>query len=328
MLNMFLARVVLVTGGLGFMGSNFILHLMKRYQDLAVVNLDAMTYAADQVRLSSIQDDPNYHFIQGDIRDEALLFEVFETYKIDTVVHFAAESHVDRSIENARDFTLTNVFGTFTLLEVCRRQSQKVHFHHISTDEVYGDIDKGLFSETSPYKPSSPYAASKAASDHFVLSYARTYGLSVTLSHSCNNFGPYQDTEKLIPKAIHNFIEDRPLPLYGDGQQVREWIHVDDHSRAVLLILEKARAGVFNIGSGTRLTNNEVLDIIIEALGTRVARNSEKLYDLIQRVEDRPGHDVRYAIDSSKIKALGFDAKISFIDGIGNMIEEIVCLKL
>jgi dTDP-glucose 4,6-dehydratase len=325
---MYLGKVVLVTGGLGFMGSNFILHLMKRYQNIAVVNLDAMTYAADQARLSSIQDEPNYHFIHGDIRDEALLFEVFETYKIDTVVHFAAESHVDRSIENARDFTLTNVFGTFTLLEACRRQQQKVHFHHISTDEVYGDIVEGLFSEASPYRPSSPYAASKAASDHFVLSYARTYGLSVTMSHSCNNFGPYQDQEKLIPKAVHNFIDDLTVPLYGDGQQVREWLHVDDHSRAILIILEKGKAGVYNVGSGSRLSNSEVLDCIIEVVSAKVARNSDKLYDLIQRVEDRAGHDVRYALDSSKIQALGFRPSKTFLVAIESMIEEIVCLKL
>ena len=324
---MFLGKVVLVTGGLGFMGANFINLLLKEAEDTVVVNLDAMTYAASKERLLAVQNQENYHFIRGNVCDEPLLYEIFATYKIDTVVHFAAESHVDRSIENARDFVLSNVFGTFTLLEVCRRQQKKIHFHHISTDEVFGDKKEGLVLETSPYKPSSPYAASKASSDHFVHSFARTYEMSVTMSHSCNNFGPFQDREKFIPKAIDCFLDKRPFPLYGKGDQVREWIYVEDHSRAILHILKIGKQGSFNIGSNERLTNRQTLTVIIKALADKFDSDAEGLADLVQQVEDRAGHDVRYAVDSTKIRASGFKEKYSFAQGLESTIQEMICLK-
>ncbi len=303
---------ILVTGGAGFIGSNFIrLLLTKKDFSGKIINLDKLTYAGNLENLKDIQDDPRYSFIHGDICDSTKVNQIFSQENIDTVVHFAAESHVDRSIHGPAPFIQTNILGTFTLLEAARQNwkdfSDKL-FHHISTDEVYGSLGPtGLFTENTPYDPRSPYSASKASSDHLVKAYFHTYQLPITISNCSNNFGPYQFPEKLIPLTIINALNNKPIPIYGDGLNIRDWIYVEDHNEAVHLILQKGRLGeTYNIGGENELTNLALVTKICELL-------SKIPKDLLTFVTDRKGHDRRYAIDCSKTKEeLGWKIKNSF----------------
>lgn len=290
---------LLVTGGAGFMGSAFIRCLRSSYR---VIVLDSLTYASDMNRLSGV----NIIFEKGDICDGPLLDRLYEQYQLDTIVHFAAESHVDRSIEEPEQFLMTNIMGTHKLLELVRRHP-KLRFHHISTDEVYGSIREGLFTENSPYAPNSPYSASKASSDHLVRAYHKTYGLNLTISHATNNYGPYQHPEKLIPLMISYAKAGKPLPVYGDGTNVRDWLHCDDHARAVMAILEKGKAGeCYNIGGNNEWRNIDLIKLIVREVG-----KGEITY-----VKDRQGHDFRYALDNSKIRALGWKPEKGFEEEI------------
>lgn len=313
----------LVTGGAGFMGSAFIRCILQKYRPLEkVVNLDVLTYAGNLKNLQSIEQDPRYLFVRGNILNGPLVEEICRTHAIDTIVHFAAESHVDRSIHDPRIFYETNVGGTLTLLEVARRFPH-LHFHHISTDEVYGSIVSGHFSEEAPYSPNSPYSASKAASDHFVRAYGKTYGISFTISHSSNNYGPHQYAEKFIPHMIQQCIKKKPLPVYGQGLNVRDWLYVDDHAQAVLKILESGKSGeTYNIGAGAERKNIDLLHLLIKKFA-RLKGEEFKIYEsLITFVTDRPGHDLRYGIDCSKIqRELGWKPQVELEEGLANTIK-------
>lgn len=311
---------LLITGGAGFIGSAFIRRYLAKTE--RIVNVDKLTYAADLNRLTEIDRDPRYRFEQLDICDQQKIRALCIEENIDTLVHFAAESHVDRSISGPQDFLITNVMGTFSLLEVVR-SLPSLHFHHISTDEVYGSLgEEGVFTENSPYRPNSPYAASKAASDHFVRAYAHTYGLKTTVSHCTNNYGPYQHPEKLIPLLISNCLEKKPLPLYGNGQNIRDWLHVDDHVGALWLILTKGKVGeVYDVGGGEEMTNLQLTQLIIELLSSLTG---EDYQHLITFVPDRPGHDFRYAIDASKMHMLGWKPKIGLRQGLLELSQDVV----
>lgn len=316
-----LVRHFLVTGGCGFIGSAFIRKALSRL-DISIYNLDSLTYAAQEENLSSCKDHPLYHFFLGDIRDKDLISVILQKHPIDTVVHFAAESHVDRSIASARPFLETNVEGTLALLEEVARHPH-IHFHHVSTDEVYGALGKeGKFSESSPYRPNSPYAASKAASDHFVRAFAHTYGLFMTISHCSNNYGPGQHREKLLPKVICSAKEGTEIPIYGKGLQVRDWLFVEDHVDAIFAILEKGRRGeTYDIGGGEEKTNLEMVHLVLEELSRQTLEPSERYLSLCTFVADRPGHDFRYAIDSSKIEnSLGWKARVSLREGLARTV--------
>lgn len=385
---------VLVTGGAGFIGSNFVRYLLSRPDFRGrVVNLDLLTYAGNRENLIDVEaqygekkalkaqaegtrtqemsqknatdiwanrvphtpgifpNNSSYLFVQGDIRDRSLVQRVFEEYQIDAVVHFAAESHVDRSILGPEDFITTNVLGTFTLLEVARaawkgryaleqpstssvkeqkvpketgvgqdtRSVPSVLFHHISTDEVYGSLgESGYFTEKTPYDPRSPYSASKAGSDHLVMAYHHTYGLPVTLTNCSNNYGPYQFPEKLIPLMVLNMVEGKPLPVYGDGRNSRDWLYVEDHNAALWLVMQKGRVGEkYNIGGENEWENIRLLHRLIEIVAEETGKDPEEFRRLITYVKDRPGHDRRYAIDCSKIKQeLGWRQSVSFDEGL------------
>jgi len=294
---------LLITGGAGFIGSCFIRYTLQKMDVEKLVNLDLLTYAGNLSSLVEVAKDPRYVFVQGDIVDAALVEKLCTEHSIDTIVHFAAESHVDRSIEDPLAFFETNVRGTLQLLEVVRRLPH-IHFHHVSTDEVYGSLGPtGAFSESSAYKPNSPYAASKAASDHFVRAYAHTYGIFCTLSHSSNNFGPYQCEEKFIPHMITRCLQGKTLPVYGSGKNIRDWLYVEDHVEALWAILQKGKKGeVYDIGGGCEKSNIDLLQEIIALVARYTGEDVELLSSYITFVKDRPGHDFRYAIDSSKIK--------------------------
>ena len=320
-------KIFFVTGGAGFIGGNFILTLLRTGQ-AKVINYDKLTYAGNLDTLSSIENDPNYKFEKGDICDREKLTRLFESYKIDYIVHFAAESHVDRSIDSPGEFIQTNVVGTFELLEAIRwyvaqnnsEQMKNFRFLHVSTDEVYGSLgETGLFTEETSYSPNSPYAASKAASDHLVRAYHKTYGLPVITTNCSNNYGPYQFPEKLLPLMIHNALNGKSLPVYGDGKQIRDWLFVEDHCRAILRVLDKGDIGqVYNIGGHNEKTNLEVVHTLCNILDEMVPDSPHRPYkNLIQFVEDRPGHDRRYAIDASKIQSqLGWEPRESFETGL------------
>ncbi len=296
---------VLVTGGCGFMGSAFIRYLLGRpAPPRSVLNLDALTYAGHPDNVGDASRDPRYRFVRGDIADGELVRELCREHEVDAIVHFAAETHVDRSILGPRAFVQTNVVGTVELLEVLR-ELPHIHLHHVSTDEVFGSLGPaGRFGEQSPYRPSSPYAASKAASDHFVRAYATTYGISITVSSSGNNYGPYQHPEKLVPLMLLRMLEGQPLPIYGDGSNVRDWLYVDDHAEAVWLILTRGRSGEsYNIGGGGEQSNLALLAQLIEAVAELSDRDAKALERLIRFVPDRPGHDQRYALDAGKLAA-------------------------
>lgn len=310
---------LLVTGGAGFIGSAFIRYLLNAPDfDGTIVNVDSLTYAGNLDNLTAIADDPRYTFVRGDISDQPLIESLCNTRKIDAIVHFAAESHVDRSINGPQSFLETNVMGTFHLLEVVRRQLH-IHFHHVSTDEVYGALGKtGYFTENTPYHPNSPYSASKAASDHLVNAYHHTYGISTTLSNCSNNYGPFQFPEKLIPLMLLNCIKSKPLPVYGQGNQIRDWLYVDDHAEAIWMILNCGRNGsTYNIGGGAERENLALISQMIGILAEVQGVPADTFKELITFVKDRPGHDYRYAIDYSKIKGeLGWSPRHSFAQGL------------
>ena len=309
---------ILVTGGAGFIGGNFVQYMVNKYPDDMIVNLDLLTYAGNLETCQPIEDKPNYKFIKGDIADRAMIFDLFEKERFDVVVNFAAESHVDRSIINPEIFVRTNVMGTTTLLDACVEYGIQ-RYHQVSTDEVYGDLPLDrpdlFFTEESPLHTSSPYSSSKAAADLFVLAYHRTYGLPVTISRCSNNYGAYQFPEKLIPLMISRALDNKPLPIFGDGKNIRDWLHVYDHCVAIDLILKKGKVGeVYNIGGHNEKSNIEVVQTILKAL--------HKPESLIRFVEDRKGHDRRYAIDASKIeKELGWKPIYQFNTGIQETIQ-------
>ena len=309
---------IIVTGGAGFIGSNFVHHMVNKYPDYQIINLDLLTYAGNLENLKPVEDKPNYKFVKGDIADRKFIFDLFETEKPDVIVNFAAESHVDRSITDPESFVRTNVMGTTTLLDACRTYGIK-RYHQVSTDEVYGDLPLDrpdlFFTEETPLHTSSPYSSSKASADLFVLSYYRTYGLPVTVSRCSNNYGPYHFPEKLIPLMIANALNDKPLPVYGKGENVRDWLYVEDHCKAIDLIIHKGRVGeVYNIGGHNEMKNIDIVKIICKELG--------KPESLITYVTDRKGHDMRYAIDPTKIhNELGWLPETKFADGIKKTIR-------
>lgn len=318
-------RNILVTGGSGFIGSAFIRYLLTKVPAFEgiCVNLDLLTYAGNPANLSSVENDPRYLFQHGDICNQALVEHLCFEHRIDTIVHFAAESHVDRSILDPQAFITTNINGTLHLLEAVRK-FPKIHFHHISTDEVYGCLgDTGLFTEETAYRPNSPYSASKAASDHLVRAYGRTYGLSTCISNCSNNYGPYQFPEKLIPLMIANCLAGKPLPVYGKGSNVRDWLYVDDHAAAIWLLLQAGKMGeTYNVGGGAEWRNIDLVHEIIRSIAEVQQESPRVLEKLITFVADRPGHDFRYAIDCSKlINELGWTAEHTFPEGLRKTIQ-------
>lgn len=327
---MAMSKKILVTGGAGFIGSAVVRHLMSTTEHI-VINVDKLTYAGNLESLTEVGGSPRYHFEQVDICDAVEIQRVFERYQPNVVMHLAAESHVDRSIDGPVDFIQTNIVGTFTLLEEARKYWNKLaederknfRFHHISTDEVYGDLDgvNELFTEQTPYDPSSPYSASKASSDHLVRAWHRTYGLPVVVTNCSNNYGPYHFPEKLIPLMILNALEGKPLPVYGNGQQIRDWLYVEDHARALVYVAIQGGIGeTYNIGGHNEKTNLEVVHMICSLLEDMVPNKKqgiERYCDLISFVEDRPGHDLRYAIDASKIdRTLNWKPEETFESGM------------
>ncbi len=318
---------VLVTGGAGFIGSNFVRYLLEAEPQVQVVNLDALTYAGSLENLKDLPGAERHTFVHGDICDRELVPSLLRRYRIDTVVHFAAESHVDRSILGPEPFIQTNVFGAFNLLEAARQvwltekllPLEQVRFHHVSTDEVYGTLkpDDPPFAETTPYAPNSPYAASKAASDHLARSYCHTYGLPVTISNCSNNYGPRQFPEKLIPLVILNALSGKPLPVYGDGRQIRDWLYVADHCEAIYLILKRGAPGeTYNIGGDNQPSNLTIVETVCDLLD-EIQPQAESRRRLIQFVADRPGHDRRYAMNISKIeRELGWKPRRRLTDGL------------
>ena len=323
-----------ITGGAGFIGSALIRYLISRTEH-EVLNLDKLTYAGNLTTLNEVSDSRQYKFVRGDIADKELLNQIFNDFKPDVVMHLAAESHVDRSIDGPAEFIQTNIVGTYTLLEVARnywvslqeKDKNIFRFHHISTDEVYGSLGKqGLFTETSSYDPSSPYSASKASSDHLVRAWSRTYGLPVLVTNCSNNYGPYQYVEKLIPLMILNALDKKALPVYGSGSQVRDWLHVDDHAHALYCVVTRGEIGeTYNIGGHNEKTNLEVVHAICDLLDRLKPLNDINLSsyrDLITHVDDRPGHDQRYAIDASKMQEkLDWTPSETFDTGLTKTIE-------
>lgn len=308
-----MAKSFLITGGAGFIGSNLVKYLLSRNLEYRIVNLDLLTYAGNLENLREIENHPDYTFVKGDICDQKLIEEIFRKYAFDGVFHLAAQSHVDRSILDPHSFIKTNIEGTYTLLKVakdCWQGDSTKRFIHVSTDEVYGALgSEGHFEETTPYSPNSPYAASKAGADHLVRAYFKTYDLPAIITNGCNNYGPYQFPEKLIPLMIHNALTDRPLPVYGDGKQVRDWIYVEDHCRALELIYQKGTPGeTYCVGARSECTNLEIIGDLLDIL--------DKPQSLMTFVKDRPGHDRRYSINPAKLESLGFVPKWSLPEGL------------
>lgn len=304
---------ILVTGGAGFIGSNFVRYMLNRYDDYEIINLDALTYCGNLENLSGIEDNSNYSFIKGDIVNKELISEI--TVNMDYIINFAAESHVDRSIEDPGIFIKSNILGTQVLLDAAKENNVKKYLQ-VSTDEVYGSLDKtGYFTESTPLAPNSPYSASKASADLMVRAYNKTFDLPVNITRCSNNYGPYQFPEKLIPLMISNALENKPLPVYGDGMNVRDWLHVHDHCTAIDLVLHNGKLGeIYNIGGNNEKANIEIVKLILNYLG--------KDESLIKFVKDRPGHDRRYAIDSSKMQdELGWKPEYTFETGIAETIQ-------
>ncbi|MDE7102292.1 MAG: dTDP-glucose 4,6-dehydratase [Bacteroidales bacterium] len=314
---------VLITGGAGFIGSHLVRHWVKKYPDTRVVNLDKLTYAGNLENLKDVENAPNYVFEKGDIVDEKRVAELFEKYRFDGVIHLAAESHVDRSISNPMEFIRTNIVGTVTLLNAARAawkdNFEGKLFYHVSTDEVYGSLGKdGFFSETTRYDPRSPYSASKASSDHLVRAYFHTYGLPVVISNCSNNYGGYQFPEKLIPLVINNIRNHKPLPIYGKGENVRDWLFVEDHVSAIDLIFHKGRKGeTYNVGGHNEKQNIFLVKLLCSIVDRKLGRPEGEAEKLITYVQDRAGHDLRYAIDSSKlVNELGWKPSVTFEQGM------------
>ena len=322
-------KTMLITGGAGFIGSNFVFHMLEKHPDYKIINLDALTYAGNLENLKDIESNPNYTFVKADIRDRDAVNAIFDKWDIDYVVNFAAESHVDRSITEPEIFLTTNIIGTQTLLDAAkahwklhpddkysREYKDGVRFHQVSTDEVYGALGKtGMFVETMPLSPNSPYSASKASADLVVRAYHETFGMPVTVTRCSNNYGPYQFPEKLIPLMINNCMKGKSLPVYGDGMQIRDWLHVKDHCEAIDCVLHKGADGeVYNVGGNNEKANIYIVKLIISALG--------KSEDLITYVKDRPGHDRRYAIDNTKITTLlGWHPEYTFEEGMKETVQ-------
>jgi len=329
-------KTILVTGGAGFIGSNFIPYFLSNHADYRIINLDLLTYAGNLANLKEVEENANYTFVKGDICDRALVESLFTTYNLNGVIHFAAESHVDNSISGPEAFIRTNINGTFTLLDVARKNWMNAPFEirsecdgnrflHVSTDEVYGTLGKeGLFKETTPYAPNSPYSASKASSDLLVRSYFHTYGLNVVTTNCSNNYGPKQHNEKLIPTIIRKAISGQPIPIYGDGMNVRDWLYVLDHVKGIEIAFQKGKSGeTYNIGGRNERTNMQIVNAICEILNSKSPRaDGESYKDQITFVKDRAGHDRRYAIDASKIEsAVGWRAEENFESGILKTID-------
>lgn len=310
---------IVVTGGCGFIGSNFIRHLVQERPEAEILNLDALTYAANPLSLAGLETNPRYHFARVDLGEFGPTQSVIRAFAPTHVVHFAAESHVDRSISGPLPFARSNMLGTANLIEAVRGLDAGVRFHHISTDEVFGSLtDEGKFSENTPYDPSSPYSASKAASDFWVRAYAHTFGMDVVITNCSNNYGPYQFPEKLIPLMILNAVASKPLPVYGAGTNVRDWLYVQDHCEAILTVLERGKSGeTYCVGGDSEMSNLDVVHAICHEVARQTVKEAEELTQLIQFVPDRPGHDYRYAINASKLKSeLGWAPKHSFENGL------------
>jgi dTDP-glucose 4,6-dehydratase len=317
---------ILITGGAGFIGSHVVRRFVNRYPDYTIVNLDKLTYAGNLENLKDIEDSENYNFIKGDIVDQAFIDDLFEREKYDAVIHLAAESHVDRSISNPLEFVMTNVVGTVNLLNAFKRTRTNPagFFYHVSTDEVYGELgDTGKFMETTPYSPNSPYSASKASSDHFVRAYFATYGLPVKISNCSNNYGSHHFPEKLIPLFINNIKNRKPLPVYGKGENVRDWLFVEDHAAAIDAIFHKGIIGeTYNIGGNNEWTNMDLIKLMCQLMDQKLGRPKGDAEQLITYVKDRAGHDYRYAIDSTKLMTkLGWRPSLQFEEGLAKTID-------
>ena len=337
-----MSKSILITGGAGFIGSNFVPYFCTKYPDYHIINVDKLTYAGNLDNLRECENMPNYTFVRADICDAEKMKELFEKFDIRGVIHFAAESHVDNSIKGPREFINTNIVGTFNLLEAAREHwmdapnkmrngYEECRFHHISTDEVFGALgEEGYFTENTPYAPNSPYSASKASSDFLVRAYHHTFGMNVTTSNCSNNYGPKQHHEKLIPHIIEKALAEEPLPIYGQGLNVRDWLYVLDHCKAIDLIFHKGKSGeTYNVGGHNERNNITIVESICEILDQKCPRNNGQKYkELITFVQDRAGHDFRYAIDSSKLSnELGWMADENFETGILKTVEWYICKK-
>jgi len=321
-------KTILVTGGAGFIGSHVVRNMVLNHPEYQVINLDQLTYAGNLENLEDIRNSPNYTFVRGDIVDASFLSQLFDAHPIDGVIHLAAESHVDRSIESPMDFIHTNIVGTVNLLNACRNgwkgETEGKLFYHISTDEVYGSLGKdGLFTEQTAYDPRSPYSASKASSDHLVRAYHHTFGLPVVISNCSNNYGPNQFPEKLIPLSIHNIIHMKPIPIYGKGENIRDWLYVKDHADAIELIFHRGEKGrTYNIGGLNEWTNIDLIRVLCRIMDEKLDRKKGSSEGLITFVKDRAGHDMRYAIDSSRITSeLGWSPSLTFEEGLEKTVE-------
>lgn len=321
-------KTILITGGAGFIGSHVVSRFVNRYPECRIVNLDALTYAGNMENLKDIDSKPNYEFVKGNINDISFINQLFEKYQFDGVVHLAAESHVDRSISDPMSFILTNIVGTVNLLnatrEIWKNNYKGKLFYHISTDEVYGSLSEtGLFTETTSYDPQSPYSASKASSDHLVRAYHNTYKLPIVISNCSNNYGPNQFPEKLIPLAIHNISNHKPIPIYGKGENIRDWLYVEDHAAAIDLIFHKGKNGeTYNIGGNNEWTNIGLIRVLCKVMDRKLGHPEGTSEKLITFVKDRAGHDLRYAIDSSKLqRELDWQPSLQFEEGIEKTVE-------
>ena len=321
-----MSKTIIVTGGAGFIGSNFVFHMLGKYPDYRIICLDKLTYAGNLSTLKPVMDNPNFRFVKADICDREAVFALFEEEHPDIVVNFAAESHVDRSIEDPGVFLQTNIIGTATLMDACRKYGIE-RYHQVSTDEVYGDLPLDrpdlFFTEETPIHTSSPYSSSKAGADLLVMAYHRTFGLPVTISRCSNNYGPYHFPEKLIPLMIANALADKPLPVYGTGENVRDWLYVEDHARAIDLIFHKGTiAETYNIGGFNEWKNIDIIKVLINTVDRLLGRAEGEDMDLITYVTDRLGHDARYAIDSTKLqKELGWEPSLQFEEGIEKTVK-------